>query len=60
MDKLIKWLFQSTADGATYLQVIIIFTLLILLFYVFLRHVTKIVDLLKDEGCDSDEDGKKV
>lgn len=32
MDILIKWLFQRTSDGATYLQVLIIGSLLLILF----------------------------
>lgn len=32
MDKLIKWLFQQTTDGATYLQVIVVGILIIVVF----------------------------
>ncbi len=46
MDKLIKWLFQSTQDGSTYLQVIIMGFLLWVLIYIFLNDLLKFIEEL--------------
>ena len=40
MDKLIKWLFQNTPDGATYLQVIVLVFLLCFVVFVFFDTLT--------------------
>ena len=46
MDKIIKWLFQRTSDGSTYLQVIIIGLLLWILLYVFLNDLLRFIEEL--------------
>lgn len=49
MKKIIEWLFQTTENGATYLQVIIIGMLLAYAIYAILNSVKKIYEEIKGE-----------
>ena len=49
MEKIINWLLQSTSDGSTYLQVIIISTLLCLFLYLLFTDFEKIVEEVNEE-----------
>lgn len=49
MDKLINWLFQSTQDGSTYLQVIIITLLLFLMIHIFFTDISKTLKQIREE-----------
>ena len=49
MDKLIDWLFQQTPDGATYLQVIIITSLLFIVIRLFYKDVCRTIREIKND-----------
>lgn len=49
MDKIIGWLFQTTENGATYLQVIIIGLLIAYVLYTLVDSFKKIYDEIQEE-----------
>lgn len=51
---MLNWLMQRTADGATYMQVIILVVLMIALSVVGINTWNDIIKTLK-EGCEDDE-----
>lgn len=50
MDNFIKWLFQTTENGATYLQVIIIGALLGYVLYTMIDSIKETYTKLKEES----------
>ena len=52
MDKVIKWLFQSSATGATHLQIIILSVVMLLLINALIKEFSQLILVFK-EGCDS-------
>lgn len=56
MNKVIEWLFQRTANGATYLQVIIVGLLFITLFNFIFKTLEKIKDELDNPTEEEDND----
>lgn len=61
MDKILNFLFKETANGATYLQTILMFGLLFIgLFYLF-KTFKEVIDNIKSEerGLDNEKDSTK-
>lgn len=55
MDKLFNWLLQTTPDGATYLQVVMIGTLILVLMNMLCITTQEIFKIVKEEKGDEDE-----
>lgn len=55
MKGLIRWLFQTTADGATYLQVIILSAVLIFALWGLYTTIKDTVCILKEEDDEYEE-----
>ncbi len=58
MGKIINWLLQTTSDGATYLQVIILIPMLCVLMYGFCYAVADMWDMWKDIKEEDEDDGQ--